>query len=353
MKKLIFSALLYSVMTTSSWAQTKTATAEHIQVVANEKEKRADIVIDGKPFTSYIYPGPEVIKKAVLFPLRTANGTVVTRGYPLEPRPNERIDHPHHVGMWFNYGDVNGHDFWNNSNAISAENKGPFGTIVHTGVKKAKGGKDTGELTVTADWLDKDSKPILQETTTFYFSGSANSRTIDRITTLKALDKQVVFKDNKEGLLGIRVARELEHPSTKPELFTDANGKVTDVPLMNNEGVSGLYRTSEGVEGDKVWGTRAKWTNLTGKINGEPVSIAILDHPGNVGYPTYWHARGYGLYAANPLGQKIMSSGKEELNYTLPAGKSVTFRYRVVIISADKVTDEALNKEFDKFSKTK
>ncbi len=254
--------------------------------------------------------------------------------------------------MWFNYGDVNGHDFWNNSNAIEGDHKGPFGTIVHKEIKTAKGGKDRGELTVTADWLDKDGKTMLTETTTYYFSGTGNQRIIDRSTTLKAAGQDVLFKDNKEGVIAIRVRRELEHPSNKPEVFTDASGKATNVPAMNNEGVSGHYRSSEGVEGEDVWGKRAKWMNLTGKVGNENISVAMLDHPQNVGYPTYWHSRGYGLYAANPLGWKVMSNGKEELNYKLPAGKSVTFRYRVIVTSSE-TTDNQLNAEAQKFAKVK
>jgi hypothetical protein len=50
-----------------------------------------------------------------LYPLIADGGITVTRGYPLEPRPGERVDHPHHAGLWFNYGEVNGFDFWNNS----------------------------------------------------------------------------------------------------------------------------------------------------------------------------------------------------------------------------------------------
>jgi hypothetical protein len=92
--------------------------------------------------------------------------------------------------------------------------------------------------------------------------------------------------------------------------------------------------------------------NLTGKVGNENISVAILDHPQNVGYPTYWHSRGYGLYAANPLGWKAMSNGKEELNYKLPAGKSVTFRYRVVITSGQE-TDAQLNAEAEQFAKAK
>lgn len=329
MRRIVFTLLLAATtMLTKGQNQLK--------ITHDEAKKRVDVTVDGKPFTAYIYPGPSVLKKPVLYPILSAGGNFITRGWPMDPRPGERIDHPHHVGMWFNYGDVNGHDFWNNSTAVGPEHKGPFGTIVHTGVKSMKSGKGKAELVVTADWLDKDNKVMLQETTTFEFRGTADSRTIDRTTTLKAVDKDVLFKDNKEGMIALRMARQLEQPSNKPEVFTDAQGVATKVPAMNNAGVTGMYHSSEGIEGDAVWGTRGKWMNLTGNINGENVSVILIDHPQNVGYPTYWHARGYGLYAANPLGPSVLTNGKAPaMNYTLPAGKSVTFRYRLVINSGN------------------
>ncbi|WP_234734903.1 DUF6807 domain-containing protein [Tellurirhabdus bombi] len=339
MKKII----LFCLIASYAMAQKKP-----VQVTHNEAQKRVEVTVDGKPFTAYIYPGPDVLKKPVLYPIQTAGGNFITRGWPMDPRPGERVDHPHHVGMWFNYGDVNGHDFWNNSNEVKGH-AGPFGTIVHTGVKSAKSGKDKGELTVTANWLDKDGKPLLQETTTFVFQGQGNERSIDRTTTLKALDKDVTFKDNKEGMIAVRLARQLEHPSNKPEVFTDASGVATKVTKMDNTGVTGLYKSSEGIEGENVWGTRAKWMNLTGNINGEAVSVVIMDHPKNVGYPTYWHSRGYGLYAANPMAPSVMSQGKDKaMNYVLPAGKSVTFQYRMLIASGS-TTDATLSQQVSQF----
>ncbi|GAB3703725.1 PmoA family protein [Spirosoma flavus] len=313
-----------------------------IQIAPNEAQKRVTVTVDGKPFTAYIYPGPTVLKKPVLYPIQSAGGNLITRGWPLDPRPGERIDHPHHVGMWFNYGDVNGHDFWNNSNDVGKDHKGPFGTIVHTGIKSMKSGKDMGQLVVTADWLDKDGKAMLQETTTFEFRAGTNNRIIDRTTTLKALDKEVVFADNKEGFIALRLARQLEQPSTKPEVFTDAQGVATKVPVLDNAGVTGHYKSSEGVEGDAVWGTRAPWVKLTGTINGEALTLVLSDDPKNVGYPTYWHARGYGLFAANPLAPSVFSNNKEKpMNFTLQPGKDVTFHYRVLIQSGN-VSDTEL-----------
>lgn len=183
---------------------------------------------------------------------------------------------------------------------------------------------------------------MLTETTTYIFKGDATTRTVDRITTLTA-KTEVVFKDVKDGMFAIRVARQLEHPSNGAAEFTDAYGVVTKVSSMDNTGITGSYRTSEGIEGDNVWSTRGRWCNLRGKIGNETINVVIIDHPKNVGYPTYWHARGYGLFAANPLGQAIFSKGKETLNLTLKNGESTTFRYRTVIASKT-LSDDQINK---------
>jgi hypothetical protein len=326
-------------------SQSKTATSA-VRVVANEAARRVDVFVGDQPFTSYIWP--DTIKKPVLNPLRTAQGTIVTRGYPQEPRPGERVDHPHHVGLWFNYGDVNGLDFWNNSEAIKPADKAKYGSIRHIKIKRATSGKTRGELVVETEWLTADGKAILREETTFVFHAAANQRAIDRITKLTAMDEKVIFRDNKEGVIGIRVARQLEQPSDKPEVFTDASGKPTAVPKLDNTGVTGNYRSSEGKSGDAVWGTRGKWTMLSGKIEQENITLAILDHPQNPGYPTYWHARGYGLFAANPLGQSVFSNGKEKLNFTLEAKQSATFKYRVLILSGDAKAED-LEAQYQRF----
>jgi hypothetical protein len=181
--------------------------------------------------------------------------------------------------------------------------------------------------------VNSENKPLLREDTRYVFRAKNGARSIDRITTLTALDTTVVLGDNKEGVIGMRVARQLEHPSLTPEKFTDASGRVTDVAKLDTAGVHGHYISSEGKEGDDVWGTRGKWTMLHGDVNGTPVTLAILDHPKNIGYPTYWHARGYGLFAANPLGQKAMTNGKgEATEYKIAPKKSVTFRHEVLIL---------------------
>src|SRR5687768_18446312 len=89
------------------------AAAGGFELSVHEADQRVEVLLDGRPFTEYLHR-PE-LKKPILFPLRTDRGVVVTRGYPLAPRPGERVDHPHHAGLWLNHGDVAGVDFWNNS----------------------------------------------------------------------------------------------------------------------------------------------------------------------------------------------------------------------------------------------
>src|SRR5262249_42473607 len=151
----------------------------------------------------------------------------------------------------------------------------------------AKSGADQGELEVETNWLTFDQKVLVREHTRFVFRGGPSFRSIDRVTTLTAADQKLVFHDDKEGLLGLRVTRALEAPSDKPEVFTDSAGRATPVPKMDNTGVNGVYLTSEGKKGDAAWGTRGRWCNLSGKVGDELVTITILDHPANPGFPAY------------------------------------------------------------------
>jgi len=321
------------------------AIAQSVRVVAKEAERRVDVTIDGQPFTSYIWPTS--LKKPVLYPLITDEGITVTRGYPLDPRSGERVDHPHHAGLWFNYGNVNGFDFWNNSEAIKPENRPKIGSIEQKRIVSVKSGADRGELVTESVCVTGENQPILDQTTRYVFTRHAHERMIDEVVTLKALDR-AVFHDDKEGVLGLRVASWLESPEEKGGEFRDASGRVTKVE-GGSPGANGVYLTSEGVKGGAAWGTRGRWCSLTGHMDGHTVAIAILDHPRNPGYPTYWHARGYGLFAANPLGRNIFDAKQPALNFTIEKGQTATFRYRIMLVSQEATPDE-LNRAADAFA---
>jgi hypothetical protein len=191
---------------------------------------------------------------------------------------------------------------------------------------------------------------MLIDTTFFRFTGQGSDRQIDRRTILKAVGKPAYFKDNKEGFLGLRLCRQLEHPSTKPEVYTDAAGVATTVPAMNNIGVTGLYTNSEDLKGDSVWGKPAEWCMVNGVVNNEPLTVLIVDHPKNPGFPAYWHARPYGLFAINPLGASVFSNGSAELNLVIPAGKTATFQYGLEIQSGRQLKADDAERKFSLFS---
>ncbi len=320
-----------------------------VKFVTDEMSKKVDVMIDGKLFTSYIYPTD--LDKPVLYPIYTAKGGVITRGFPRNPRAGERVDHPHHVGLWFNYGDVNGLDFWNNSYAIPVDQKDKFGSIRHQKIAKAENGKDKGTLTVVSHWVDSKNNVLLVEESTFVFSGTDNLRAIDRTTKLTAQKDKVVFKDSKEGMMGLRLDRAFEEPSTKPEVFTDANGNPTTVAALNNEGVNGVYKNSTGFEKGAVWGKRANWVTLSATKGSEPITVAMIDYSKNPGYPAHWHARTYGLFAVNNLGSKVYVPTDEEAIYVLNPGESMTFNHRILINTGAFLNDEFMNSQFVDFNK--
>lgn len=318
-----------------------------IEFVKNDADKSVDVMVGEKLFTSYRWP--DNVYKPILYPILTSSGTEITRGFPLKPREGERMDHIHQVGNWLNYGNVNGYDFWGNGS--TGERNVDGGQIKHLGIQELKGGTGEGTMVTTASWIDPSGKELLAETTEYHFIGKGSLRIMDRIETLTATSGEpVIFKDTKEGMFGIRVARQLELPSEQDVILTDAKGDPTKVKKMSNEGISGNYRSSEGVMGEEVWGTRAKWMDLYGNIGDEKISVVICDHPDNINYPTYWHARGYGLFAANPFGVKDFTKGKEELNHTIPAGGSLTFKFRIIVSSGHHLTDDEINSQAEKFA---
>ena len=315
-----------------------------------ESQNKIDITIGGTYFTSFLYP--DTLEKPVLYPITTVGGITVTRGFPLNPKPNDPTDHPHHIGMWFNYENVNGLDFWNNSYAIPPEKKSAYGWVKTDKILQTSSG-EKGVLAYHANWVNKNKDVLLQETTKLEFSQVGHKRIIDRTSKLIA-DMPIIFNDAKDGLLGLRLAHELEIPTDKDQKFTDDKGNVTIVKGGTDKISNGNYITSEGKTGNDAWSTRGTWCKSFGKMGNDSVSVVIIDHPQNPNYPTFWHARGYGLFAANPLGEKVFTNGKSAKNLKLGKGESVTFRYRVVIDKGNKsISEEQINKFMAEFTSVK
>lgn len=163
------------------------------------------------------------------------------------------------------------------------------------------------------------------------FRPGENEYAIDFSLELTAQDTEVVFSDTKEGMFAIRVAHWLRENET------------------------GEYLSSNGDRTEKnVWGRRARWVRLEGEKDEKTIGIAIFNHPASVNYPTYWHARGYGLFAANPLGQYAFEKGRKQANpqpfqLTLQPGQSAHFGFSLVVYEGHR-TKEQLQQQFERFA---
>ncbi|HET6962156.1 MAG TPA: PmoA family protein [Terriglobia bacterium] len=273
---------------------------------------KVEVLVEGQPFTTYYFEG---YNKPIFYPLRAASGTIVTRGYPMVTGvAGEAQDHPHHKGLWFTHGDVNGVDYWTES--------GKTGKIVHRKFLQVKGGLEAGVLLSENDWVmplspDRDrpdaGQTVLKEIREVTIHSQTGVRVMDFDLKLTALVGSVKFGDTKEGSFGIRLAQP----------FSDKDG--------------GSMENSQGGQGEKgCWGKSADWVDNTAKINGESVGVAIFDHPTSFRHPTHWHVRGYTLFAVNPFGLHDFYNDKsKDGSHTLKKGQSISFRYRVYIHSGN------------------
>lgn len=343
----IFISLFVIQACNNSAKQTEDNISDYVSFVQNDSLNKLDIFIDNKFFTSYMY-ADSILRKPVLFPVHTASEKRITRGFPIAPNKGERMDHPHHYGIWFNHGVVNEIDFWNSA-VIPKNPEVRYGRINHVNFLKVESG-NKGILEVEKEWRSDTNELILKEQTRYVFSGDKNTRLITHITSISAPENDVFFEDSKEGMFAMRVRRELEIASDKPaELFDDSQ-VAAESAVIDNKNVSGHYRNSNGLEGyPDVWGKRAKWMQLAGIVDDDSISICMFDHPNNLNHPPHWMARDYGLYGINPFGSNIYTNGEEQFNFTLKKGESAKFIHQVVIINGISPKKTIIDSMYNRF----
>ena len=311
-----------------------TVTAEDGDPMIELGERGGDrilVTVDGEPFTEY-RPGGEADgggNLPYLYPVYGPGGQALTRNWPMAEAEGEERDHPHHRSLWFAHGAVGladgskRYDIWHDRDGSA---------IVHRKILAQESG-EFGVLRTANSWVDPDGDELLGEERTMTFLAGAFDtgqawRAIDFDVRLRAGDAAVVLGDTKEGTMAIRVAPSLRH---------------------RGEHAAGAMLNSEGVEGADVWGKRASWVHCTGPVDGKPVGIAIFDHPENFRHPTWWHARAYGLFAANPFGVHHFEKAKKGAgDWTIPAGGELRLRYRL-LFHAGEVSAEQLDAEFRRY----
>jgi len=259
------------------------------------------VELNGALFTQYNF---REVSRPFLFPVLDPAGQHLTRRWPQEDPGGEDRDHPHHRGVWWAHGDVNGVDFWSESKDA--------GRTVHQSFAELKSGRDTGLITSRNQWIARDGKIIASDERTLRFHAvKGPERVVDFSITIFASHGDLILGDTKEGTMAIRLAEtmRLKQPKGAPG--------------------AGHIENAEGVTDDATWGKRAAWVDYTGPVQGQTMGVAIFDRPENPRFPTWWHVRDYGLFAANPFGvHDFEKKEKGAGNLKIPAGQSVTFHYR-------------------------
>jgi len=296
------------------------------RVEITKTDGKAVITIDDELFTEYVFTGHA---KPILYPIIGPHDIRMTRDYPMkEGVDNEASDHPHQKSLWYTHDDVNGVRFWVEYPGKNSDFRP--GKIVQQSMEI-----DGHRIHTEDEWVSSDGDVVCSDSRTVSFGATPTARHIDFEITLRATHGDVKFGDTKEGTMAIR---------TNPLLRLQTDER------RGNHTALGQAINSEGIKGREIWGRRAKWVDYWARIDGNTVGIAIFDHPSNPRHPTWWHARYYGLIAANPFGihnfeKKPAGTG----DMTIPAGESVTFRYRFLFHEGNHMTANIAD-EFDRFA---
>ncbi len=277
------------------------------------------IELNGELFSEYVY---EDTTRPFLYPIIGPGGEKMTRNWPMKDEGQEERDHPHHKSWWYAHGAINGIDFW-------SEVKGA-GKTVHEGFEQVKSGK-VGVIKSRNKLVDTNGVTVATDVRTLKIYNVKDARLMDFEITIKASNGDLVFGDTKEGTMALRLAEtmRLTQPKNKP-----GQGHIVN---------------SEGIRDGETWGKHAKWVDYYGPVEGKTVGVAMFDNPKNPRYPTTWHVRDYGLFAANPFGlHDFEKQPKDAGNMTVKAGKSVTFRYRFYFHNGNE-TDAKVAEQFEEY----
>ncbi len=295
------------------------AVGQVVSLETQPEQGRVRVMVGESHFADYIHEG---LPAPAVYPIHGPGGVSMVRHFPfVKGVKGEATDHPHHRSLWYAHGSVNGVDFWHGA-----------GRIVTRGEVKVEG--DT--ITAEHDWNDGEGKTLCTDTTRLRFGVEDGARFIDFTITFQASQGDVTFGDTKEGTMAIRTHPNLRLVNDPRQGVTTANGKAA---------------SSEGVEGKAVWGKRAAWVDYWGKIEGRTVGIAIFDHPENPRFPTWWHAREYGLVAANPFGaHDFEGKPRGTGDFKIKSGETATFRYRFLFHEGD-VQQARIAERFEAWSR--
>jgi hypothetical protein len=331
-QSVLLGVIAFALIGCMACSTTPRSTSEAENAVAAERtftirvsDDRADVLLSNQPFTSFHFNSKW--DKPFLHPVRTMGGVILSRGYPVDPLPQEEQDHPWHRGIWFGHGDINGEDFWREKGAGVTSK-----IVLHEAPTVSESSVDgSAVLTATAHLQGAKSGNIGTVNQSYTFRAAGEDAFIDVVIGVAA-DRSVPlrFGDTDDGGFGVRLR----------DQFRQDHG----ARLINSEGLK---------DTENIWGKPAKWVCYSAEVDGKEAGVAVFDHPTNLRHPTTWHARGYGLFSANPFALQSFTGDKtQDGSYTIEAGDVLTFRYRVVIREGH-LTSDGLDKLFAAYAESK
>lgn len=296
--------------------------AERTDVSLMRLSDRVRVEIGGELFTEYVFGNGA--SRPYCYPILAPDGTALTRDFPMKQTPGEDTDHPWHRSLWFAHSMMNGVDFWNEGTGDAARSPKDKGRSIQDTVVLARGGL-IGVLRTTDRWVAPSGQLICTDERTLRFRAGPHGRFIDFEITLHALpDSPLLLGDNKDGTLATRLAQWLTMPHKVKGKDTGGTGEIVN---------------AKGDRNAAVWGTRADWCDYHAAKDGKTYGVAIFDHPENLRHPTWWMARDYGLFGANPFGwhdyEKEFKDEPHKGDHTIPAGGSLKLRYRLYFHTGD------------------
>ena len=281
-------------------------------------ENKIDVMIGGQPFTTYYFG--RLTAKPYLMPLRTASGIVISRSFPIgndiSPADVKSPSfEPHQRPLYFAHGDIDGLNFWAEQafgKYYHGHSRQSYGQMVLGKVEQVAEHNEVGTVRARFNLLTPSGRTIAEETQTYEFVGDDHTRTIDCEFIVFASQGPVTFGDSKEGTFAVRLGPELSAPH---DHMINANGDKGE---------------------PAIWGKPAAWVAYSGSVSGKSVTVVAFDSPKSFRHPTTWHARAYGLLAANPFGlREFTKNENKDGSWTVPEGKSLVFRYRVLIYDGE------------------
>jgi len=271
------------------------STADLPQPTLEHETRQVRILARGKPCARYVFRDADV-PRPYFADLREPGGVQVTRTYP-PVEGKDPTDHgTFHPGLWLAFGDLNGSDFWRNKSRVEHEGRA------------AAPARVAGSMTFATQnlYVAETGIPVCREYSGIHIWSRPAGTLLLLDSTFTPVIRDLVFGDQEEMGLGVRLA----------------------TPLMVTKG--GRIRNSEGQENEKaVRGTNATWCDYSGIVDGRRVGVTLMPDPDNF-RPSWYHARDYGLLAANPFGRNALTGG-EKSAVVVKKGETLRLRFGVLL----------------------